>query len=76
VVYREALDDRSWRAASPDGTVSVVLPGNDDDQTFGVAAAGFEVRVGRRGALHADLVGQFSDNKDTYGLVAGVRLAL
>lgn len=76
VVYRKALDDREWQAQSPGGGLSLVLPGDDDDETLGVAAAGFEVRFGHRTTLHADVVGEFSDDKDSYALLAGLRVEL
>lgn len=74
--HRIAIDDREWLASGSGGGNVLTLPGNDEDVTSLVAAAGFEYRASGRFYAYADWLGDFSEDKRRHSLVLGIRLNL
>jgi len=76
VVYDVAIDDRKWMATDVGSGVSVVLPGDDDDDTALSVGVGTDFSISRRVSGFFDYEGRFSDDVEAHTLIAGIRVDL
>lgn len=74
VVHRIAIDDREWSATDEVSGVSLLLPGDDQENTFFRFGVGADVDLGSRWKGYVDYLGEVGDGGQGHSLVAGIKL--